>query len=104
PRRLQLHPVCSLFPYTTLFRSDTPALGDAAFEEFLGGQTHGEASVPDVQWVGEDGRARATGQLELCRLGRGLGEHLSFQDEFSGDRKSTRLNSSHVSTSYAVFC
>src|SRR5690606_40544660 len=27
-----------------------------------------------------------------------------FDDEFSQDRKSTRLNSSHVKISYAVFC
>src|SRR5690606_42152536 len=27
-----------------------------------------------------------------------------LQHRFSGDRKSTRLNSSHVNTSYAVFC
>src|SRR5690606_39966038 len=27
-----------------------------------------------------------------------------FEVEASGDRKSTRLNSSHVQTSYAVFC
>src|SRR5699024_12562047 len=27
-----------------------------------------------------------------------------LQDDLAGDRKSTRLNSSHVSISYAVFC
>src|SRR5690606_41435054 len=27
-----------------------------------------------------------------------------FMDDVKGDRKSTRLNSSHVKTSYAVFC
>src|SRR5699024_12001031 len=35
-------------------------------------------------------------------------EHIGFQQGsyicLDGDRKSTRLNSSHVSTSYAVFC
>src|SRR5690606_41410743 len=36
--------------------------------------------------------------LRLVRLGRGLGR---FRRR---DRKSTRLNSSHVKTSYAVFC
>src|SRR5690606_39583473 len=29
---------------------------------------------------------------------------LSFSDDPLGDRKSTRLNSSHVKSSYAVFC
>src|SRR5438067_9253997 len=35
------------------------------------------------------------------QLGRG---DLTARVERSGDRKSTRLNSSHVSISYAVFC
>src|SRR5690242_21453401 len=47
--------------------------------------------------------------LALARLARGL---LQRRDEHRlallflarGDRKSTRLNSSHMSTSYAVFC
>src|SRR5262245_63138778 len=30
--------------------------------------------------------------------------HHSFAAEFDGDRKSTRLNSSHLGISYAVFC
>src|SRR5690625_6866650 len=30
--------------------------------------------------------------------------HVSFASPFPGDRKSTRLNSSHVAISYAVFC
>src|SRR5699024_11821001 len=76
-----------------LLSDDTSALGDAAFEEFLGGQLHGEVSVPDVQRVGEDGRARATGQPELCRLGRGLGEHLSFQDELRSEEHTSELQS-----------
>src|SRR5690554_7607865 len=33
-----------------------------------------------------------------------LGYQLSLPNKFSGDRKSTRLNSSHVRISYAVFC
>src|SRR5690242_21047750 len=32
------------------------------------------------------------------------GEHLLRREEPVGDRKSTRLNSSHMSISYAVFC
>src|SRR5689334_24614367 len=38
-----------------------------------------------------------TGALDLPHLGAEVGEDL-------GDRKSTRLNSSHSSISYAVFC
>src|SRR2546430_7230133 len=43
------------------------------------------------QWITEDTRA---GQLLAARL----------DDVADGDRKSTRLNSSHSQISYAVFC
>src|SRR5437870_6842697 len=39
----------------------------------------------------------------LGRL-RGGGDRLDGRDAAGGDRKSTRLNSSHVAISYAVFC
>src|SRR2546426_2986711 len=32
------------------------------------------------------------------------GQHLGFSRDTTGDRKSTRLNSSHLVISYAVFC
>src|SRR5438477_7804401 len=44
---------------------------------------------------------------ESCRRGtlsEALGAVRSRQGERQGDRKSTRLNSSHMSISYAVFC
>src|SRR2546430_15076461 len=40
---------------------------------------------------------RGAGDQQVRVLGSGLGQHL-------GDRKSTRLNSSHSQISYAVFC
>src|SRR5699024_3632970 len=46
--------------------------------------------------------------VDPCRLAAGLIEHarpIGVRDgEGERDRKSTRLNSSHVSISYAVFC
>src|SRR5690349_23348045 len=57
-------PRSTLFPYTTLFRSEVAA------------------------------RLRGDG---VHRVGQPAGEHRQ-------DRKSTRLNSSHVEISYAVFC
>src|SRR3989442_6307651 len=66
-------PRSTLFPYTTLFRSERgPHRG-------LGHRG---------QRVGDQDRFR-----RADRGGQGL-----------GDRKSTRLNSSHVRISYAVFC
>src|SRR3712207_6896432 len=69
-------PRSTLFPYTTLFRSDV-----------------GEGRRRPVQ-PGRDA-ARRVGHHEQVLQGRhGL----------AGDRKSTRLNSSHANISYAVFC
>src|SRR5437870_10153811 len=68
-------PRSTLFPYTTLFRSH-----DRAHPGVRGG-------CPG----GEQGRGRRRG-----------GDPDPAADR--GDRKSTRLNSSHVAISYAVFC
>src|SRR5690349_23424971 len=43
-------------------------------------------------------------QRHVIMLGRSLAKKFHFFDELIGDRKSTRLNSSHVEISYAVFC
>src|SRR5438876_1675180 len=72
-------PRSTLFPYTTLFRSDQP--------QGTGRQPPGYRPVPDEP-----------GRLVTRPRRRGGGEALR------GDRKSTRLNSSHPSISYAVFC
>src|SRR5256886_12853244 len=71
----------TLFPYTTLFRSG--ARGQAG---------QGRVEAPVV----EHGRVQAAD--ELAQLGQG--QH----GLVVGDRKSTRLNSSHSQISYAVFC
>src|SRR2546427_2086446 len=70
-------PRSTLFPYTTLFRS-----------------------VPEKQPEHDkehSGRGRAEGPH--CLHGDSGNVH-----EAGGDRKSTRLNSSHSQISYAVFC
>src|SRR3712207_8131631 len=86
-------PRSTLFPYTTLFRSDL------ARRAPVGGELH------------EHGLARGAGGVEQ-RVGVGLepgvGGGGARRDrgavEDAGDRKSTRLNSSHANISYAVFC
>src|SRR5258705_3178759 len=76
-------PRSTLFPYTTLFRS-----------------LDREVGVPD-EWVGHDAR-RPDDDVGLEGLaGR---EHEVSVDGAREDRKSTRLNSSHLGISYAVFC
>src|SRR5207253_10620704 len=92
-----------LFPYTTLFRSRHPVPGgggDAANDRRRSQASRGrnrrdrgaahlgaKPLPPSTHPLHRTGRRRVARRL-LDRL----------------DRKSTRLNSSHVATSYAVFC
>src|SRR2546422_6804735 len=66
-------PRSTLFPYTTLFRSEN----DPRFPNFV---------LPDIELM----------------VGSRL--HVQVESMTLGDRKSTRLNSSHGYISYAVFC
>src|SRR5207249_7890951 len=100
PRR---PPGLSLFPYTTLFRSALE-LGQVAP---LGpGARQGEVDVPSHRRPRD--RPVEDGVLDagLDRVGREPPAQRLERPEALGeaDRKSTRLNSSHVSISYAVFC
>src|SRR3989454_1761284 len=84
-------PRSTLFPYTTLFRS----LAHCAVLDLL--DHRGDV----LQVVGELGRELLlNGRLEG---GERLGP-LGLLRQVQRDRKSTRLNSSHLVISYAVFC
>src|SRR3712207_7918037 len=90
-------PRSTLFPYTTLFRSDRAARGlqhpgvqPHEVEVLLRRQVE-RAQQPQVP---ED-RPALVDDLRL---------HLRHEVELLLDRKSTRLNSSHANISYAVFC
>src|SRR5690554_7153081 len=80
----RLPPRSTLFPYTTLFRS----LGD------LEGELVHAFAV----------RAGLTLPLALATFTFGLCNGVARDPLLVADRKSTRLNSSHVRISYAVFC
>src|SRR5690348_17647707 len=82
---LPLSPRSTLFPYTTLFRSE-------ALARELGG-----VGVTGSNQSNED-LARLVDET-MARWGR-----IDVLVNSAGDRKSTRLNSSHPSISYAVFC
>src|SRR3712207_6996854 len=87
-------PRSTLFPYTTLFRS-----GRADPEALVGRDgEHLRAAAGDVLTVEprEGAGGTAADQLEHRLVTR--------DDRAAGDRKSTRLNSSHANISYAVFC
>src|SRR5690606_42055966 len=74
---------------------------------------NGNGEVDDIDHLGNR-RVRAVGELlenqyriGLLRIERAIRERLQLQDVdtlLPQDRKSTRLNSSHVKISYAVFC
>src|SRR3989454_5700003 len=83
-------PRSTLFPYTTLFRS------------------------PHVEVIGDLGERRE-GAIDACREHAAIPERRPARDATgrtqggrpqvpTQDRKSTRLNSSHLVISYAVFC
>src|SRR5256885_7147691 len=86
-------PRSTLFPYTTLFRSGGIRAMRGAVDGFgEGAVLCRHARAGHVLWL--------TGQLRPAELAgiRALSERAAQ------DRKSTRLNSSHLVISYAVFC
>src|SRR5436309_12583583 len=79
-------PRSTLFPYTTLFRSEGPIARE--------GRSAHSAEQPDAG-PGQPGRGEGAARQR----------HRAAQTQPGPvDRKSTRLNSSHVKISYAVFC
>src|SRR5690349_22722273 len=88
-------PTSTLFPYTTLFRSFGCGRGTAG--------AHVERELPGlVRRLGvdaEDLERTERGDVDLEAHG-----DLAAAAGAEEDRKSTRLNSSHVEISYAVFC
>src|SRR5690625_6954708 len=99
-----LLPRTALFPYTTLFRSDIglelgcdPDIVDAAcLSHDLGHPPFGHNGEKVLDAIAED-FGGFEGNAQTLRLLTRLEPKLI-------DRKSTRLNSSHVAISYAVFC
>src|SRR2546428_9778467 len=74
-------PRSTLFPYTTLFRSDNVEVqANACIDRAIVGETR----------IGRDVKIGSLALVADARLAE--------------DRKSTRLNSSHDQISYAVFC
>src|SRR5262245_64244226 len=71
-------PSSTLFPYTTLFRSN---------------DNFGVGFKPD-----------ASGWVRLAGIRAGYPIEIEARADSREDRKSTRLNSSHLGISYAVFC
>src|SRR3712207_8822063 len=84
-------PRSTLVPYTTLFRSDRRPETEGRLCVPLRARRHGRGNGPAHPRVAAGGRdPQPSGQPPRALRG--------------GDRKSTRLNSSHANISYAVFC
>src|SRR5207253_8890792 len=84
-----------LFPYTTLFRSPSPDLLNQTGERRNAARAYRRRR--------EEATGGPAGRTDhLFGPGRKAGR--AAPAEGRGDRKSTRLNSSHVAISYAVFC
>src|SRR5690349_22730740 len=81
----------ALFPYTTLFRS----IHDATLQSFVNDRLASSVCATTINRT-----------LEVVRaiLVRAARSYRHPDGEPWLDRKSTRLNSSHVESSYAVFC
>src|SRR5207249_10769080 len=90
----------TIFPYTTLFRSDR---GDPNARPQLV-QHVSEGDFVKLKSVGRN--AKVTRRLDDHHFEVEVGSMKMrvAQEDIAEDRKSTRLNSSHVSNSYAVFC
>src|SRR5256885_12829180 len=80
-------PRSTLFPYTTLFRST------------LGNHTFRRDGIGD--YLAKSDRVIRPANAGALTPGRGLAV---VEARNGADRKSTRLNSSHLVISYAVFC
>src|SRR3712207_7201335 len=88
-------PRSTLFPYTTLFRSlGVLGRGAEGLRRSGGWRRH--------LAQGRQGQADRERLLQLKVTNRGA--PFLAPAPGSGDRKSTRLNSSHANISYAVFC
>src|SRR5437773_8159131 len=81
-------PIFTLFPYTTLFRS--AFIADSVEHAGIG-------SVAEINRF--PFRVKPKAQLVLV-----VNHKAARRQNGQRDRKSTRLNSSHITTSYAVFC
>src|SRR5690606_42130533 len=88
---LRRPPRSTLFPYTTLFRSNINEATLIEKSKELNADATVDGLIVQLPLPGHIDPERVT-------------EAIDHRKDVDGDRKSTRLNSSHVKISYAVFC
>src|SRR5947208_13475283 len=92
------HPISTLFPYTTLFRSHAGAVIEAPLHRRRLGELETLGLAEDrIEEI--DLAVVAVNRPDLVEDALVARQRAQRQD-----RKSTRLNSSHQISSYAVFC
>src|SRR5256885_6663285 len=92
-------PRSTLFPYTPLFRSPGPAslgLGQLSKPSTAPTNQKEPTALPATRMTRAENQIQVRGPVDV---GFGVGSRSGWSD-----RKSTRLNSSHLVISYAVFC
>src|SRR5258707_8761710 len=92
-------PRSTLFPYTTLFRSDKYPMANYVLYKGLDEEKR-KLSVVNAQLK----RHLVTLRMRRKEAEDTTKEWQKKYEEQQKDRKSTRLNSSHANISYAVFC
>src|SRR5690349_24175503 len=94
---MRRYPISTLIPYTTLFRSGSILSNYRRAMIFGGPQT--------IQQYAGNERVQVHGPgFSKILLGDDEADNWRQYIDLMVDRKSTRLNSSHVEISYAVFC
>src|SRR5256885_8957475 len=94
-------PRSTLFPYTTLFRSESVKAVSEIYAPAAGEVIESNGELQNTpEKINTDPHGAACGSV-LIFSGVFLSSPL---DSITSDRKSTRLNSSHLVISYAVFC
>src|SRR3712207_7039067 len=97
-------PRSTLFPYTTLFRSEVRAVGDRPAGSLAAAHPLVQTCTAILHHLGVAPLYAAASTDANAPLGRGIPAVTLGVTRGGGDRKSTRLNSSHANISYAVFC
>src|SRR5205814_3439061 len=95
-------PSSTLFPYTTLFRSEhyqTARMVQQILQKYKSLQDI--IAILGMDELNEEDKITVARARKIERF---LSQPFFVAEVFTGDRKSTRLNSSHLGISYAVFC
>src|SRR5262245_63533502 len=93
-------PTSPPFPYTTLFRSEPAHLGHGRAG---GARLHGRGhDIGEPEGLDDGGDQLHRASVGAVAIAPQLEEVAA--GPYGADRKSTRLNSSHLGISYAVFC